>query len=215
MHEQSVHGSRKYLCNSCNFQANTADDLRTHQKSVHIKGKFKCDQCDIDFSHKESISKHKESIQEKIMYPCSQCDYQSNWKENLKVHTVSIYEYGLDEQYGPDEQDIKHVPDERDQYTSTAMEIDIYGSQIGDDSLNTFTTLESGVADSYKMPTTTSRDDGYVPDATVMRDIYVHMIWPEYMAVLVQKEENHAMDGYEELDAMVVMKDMKNILFII
>ena len=69
MHEQSVHGSRKYLCNSCNFQANTADDLRTHQKSVHIKGKFKCDQCDIDFSHKESISKHKESIQEKIMYP--------------------------------------------------------------------------------------------------------------------------------------------------
>ena len=99
------------------------------------------------------------------MYPCSQCDYQSNRKENLKVHTVSIHEYGLDKQYRPDEQDIKYVPDKRDQYTTTAMEIDIYGSQISDDSLNIFTTLESGVAESYKMSTTTSRDDGYVPDA--------------------------------------------------
>ena len=89
MHEQSVHGSRKYLCNSCNFQANTADDLRTHQKSVHIKGKFKCDQCDIDFSHKESNSKHKHYIQKKIVYPCSQCDYLTNQKKHLKVHTNS------------------------------------------------------------------------------------------------------------------------------
>ena len=71
--------------------------------------------------------------------------------------------------------------------------------------MNTFTTQESGVAESYKMPTTTSRDDGCVPDATQM---YVHTIWPEYMAELVKKEENYAMNGYEELDAMVDMKDI-------
>ena len=90
------------------------------------------------------------------------------------------------------------------------MQIDKYGSQISEDDVNPFITLESGWAESYKMSTTTGRDDRYVPDATPMRDAYVHTIWPEYMAELVQKEENYAMDGYEELDAMVDVKVIAN-----
>ena len=53
-----------------------------------------------------------------------------------------------------------YVPDERDEYTTTAMVIDKHGSQISEDDVNTFATLESGVAESYKVPTTTSRVDG-------------------------------------------------------
>ena len=74
--------------------------------------------------------------------------------------------------------------------------------------MNPFITLESGWAESYKMPTTTGRDDGYVPDATPLGDAYVHTLWPECMAELVQKEENYAIVGYEEHDAMVDVEEI-------
>ena len=66
------------------------------------------------------------------------------------MHNVSIYEYRLNELYGPDEQDIKYRPDERDDYdyATTATEIDKYESQISEDDMNTVTTLDCGWAES-------------------------------------------------------------------
>ena len=36
-----------------------------------------------------------------------------------------------------------------------------------------------------------------------MRELFVYMIWPEYMIELVKKEVNYTMDDHEELNAMI------------
>ena len=103
------------------------------------------DQCDVYNSHKERMSKHKQCIHENIAVSVI-----INQIRKKTMHNVSIYEYRLNELYGPDEQDIKYRPDERDDYDypTTATEIDKYESQISEDDMNTVTTLDCGWAES-------------------------------------------------------------------
>ena len=78
----------KFVCDSCQFEADTKAQLSSHKENSHIN---RCSLCDFETDDKILLIEHNKTGHTKVLFACKQCDFDCEKKELLAEHNREVH----------------------------------------------------------------------------------------------------------------------------
>ena len=97
--------SVRHVCDKCDIDTSTKEELETHRIQAHLKIMFKCSSCNFETEVKNVLKKHIDDVHEEIevvlentskneesekirsvVFQCKDCEFQVGDKKILKEH---------------------------------------------------------------------------------------------------------------------------------
>ena len=84
-------GATIYMCTKCDEEFSSKIKLEVHTVSNHSKenSAFKCDKCEFEGESAEDLKRHRQSEHYHFRYFCCACDYETLNRDVLIVHKVT------------------------------------------------------------------------------------------------------------------------------
>lgn len=85
-----------YICNECNFEAETMMCLVSHQARFHLNtGGFKCSECSTYYETSGLLKQHVTSMHRNVTHDCKYCDKKYLNKRSLDRHTKNHHKFHM------------------------------------------------------------------------------------------------------------------------
>ena len=86
VHTESIHGSKLFKCDKCEYVSRIDVYLKRHVKGQHGTDMFNCVLCDYSCHSKSQLQHHIKSVHSNTSYQCTKCDRVTKSKDSLSHH---------------------------------------------------------------------------------------------------------------------------------